>query len=125
MPPVTEACDAIRQATLGLQHAFDRGLIHRDLKPHNLMRTADGTVKILDFGLAKMNPEADLFTANDESPTLVGSSQPGTLTVKASGGKERIDQNPGVVQEIRADLAADPLVEGRPVKEPRSDLARE
>jgi serine/threonine protein kinase len=50
--PVTEACDAVRQAALGLQHAFECGLIHRDLKPHNLIRTADGSVKILDFGLA-------------------------------------------------------------------------
>jgi uncharacterized protein (TIGR03067 family) len=50
--PIAEACDAVRQAALGLQHAFDCGLIHRDLKPHNLMRTREGTVKILDFGLA-------------------------------------------------------------------------
>ncbi len=50
--PVAVACDVVRQAASGLQHAFSCGLIHRDLKPHNLMRTADGTVKILDFGLA-------------------------------------------------------------------------
>src|SRR5262249_20362057 len=33
--PVPLACDCIRQALLGLQHAFERGMIHRDLKPHN------------------------------------------------------------------------------------------
>jgi len=56
--PVTEACDYIRQAARGLQHAHEHGMIHRDIKPHNLMRTLDGTIKILDFGLARLVAEA-------------------------------------------------------------------
>jgi serine/threonine protein kinase/ankyrin repeat protein len=56
--PVAEACDYIRQAAIGLQHAHERGMVHRDIKPHNLMVTTDGTVKILDFGLASLTPEA-------------------------------------------------------------------
>ncbi len=55
--PVAEACDYIRQAAIGLQHAHERGMVHRDIKPHNLMVTADGTVKILDFGLASLAPK--------------------------------------------------------------------
>jgi WD40 repeat protein/tRNA A-37 threonylcarbamoyl transferase component Bud32 len=49
---VAEACACARQASLGLEHAFEHGLVHRDLKPHNLMYTPEGVVKILDFGLA-------------------------------------------------------------------------
>ena len=37
--PVDRACDYVRQAALGLQHAFEHGMVHRDLKPHNLMLT--------------------------------------------------------------------------------------
>ena len=56
--PIAEACDYVRQAAIGLQYAHEQGMVHRDIKPHNLMVMADGTVKILDFGLASLAPEA-------------------------------------------------------------------
>src|SRR5262249_29284132 len=54
--PVADACSYVQQAALGLQHAFDKHMVHRDIKPHNLILARDGTrhiVKVLDFGLAK------------------------------------------------------------------------
>lgn len=55
--PLPEACDAVRQVASGLEHAFKRGMVHRDIKPQNLMRTPDGVIKILDFGVARVKSE--------------------------------------------------------------------
>jgi eukaryotic-like serine/threonine-protein kinase len=50
--PWPYAADFIRQAAKGLQHAADNGLVHRDIKPGNLLVDLGGTVKLLDLGLA-------------------------------------------------------------------------
>jgi hypothetical protein len=52
--PVAEACEVIRQAALGLQHLHEHGLVHRDVKPSNLMFTPSGQVKVIDLGLARV-----------------------------------------------------------------------
>src|SRR6202030_4595507 len=67
--PVAHACHYVRQAALGLQHAFEQGMVHRDIKPHNLMLTPRGLVKILDFGLARLRDQG----AQGGGLTTVGS----------------------------------------------------
>jgi hypothetical protein len=51
--PVDEALDVCRQVGAGVEAAHEAGVVHRDLKPGNVMLRPDGTVKVLDFGLAK------------------------------------------------------------------------
>ena len=50
---VLEAAELIAQVCHGLQHSHDAGIVHRDIKPGNILLTADGTPKIADFGLAQ------------------------------------------------------------------------
>jgi serine/threonine protein kinase len=63
--PIADCCELIRQAALGLQCAHECGLVHRDVKPSNLMLATSGEVKILDLGLARLPDEllSDELTA--------------------------------------------------------------
>jgi tRNA A-37 threonylcarbamoyl transferase component Bud32 len=74
--PVAAACDYVRQAALGLQHAFERGMVHRDVKPHNLLVTAtrDGgaAVKVLDMGLARLEGLTGQELALTQSGAILG-----------------------------------------------------
>jgi len=62
--PPAEACELVRQAALAIQHAHERDLIHRDVKPSNVMLSTGpdsaALVKVLDFGLAQLTQAADI-----------------------------------------------------------------
>ena len=67
-----EALIIARQLADALQAAHDRGIVHRDLKPANIKLRADGTVKVLDFGLAKALPPEVADVAVDLDRTARG-----------------------------------------------------
>jgi Tol biopolymer transport system component len=92
------------QIANGMAAAHDRGIIHRDLKPENIFLTRAGGVKILDFGLAKMNPAGDLAGLDDESPTLIGTTRPGM--VMGTVGYIAPEQLRGEEVDARADIFA-------------------
>ena len=55
--PVLNACYYVQQAAIGLQHAFEKKMVHRDIKPQNLILGKKHVIKVLDFGLAKVLQE--------------------------------------------------------------------
>jgi serine/threonine protein kinase len=69
--PPAQACEAIRQAALGLQHLHEHGVIHRDIKPANLMQSrSQGIIKILDMGLARLREEETAEAKGDRLTRL-------------------------------------------------------
>jgi serine/threonine protein kinase/Tol biopolymer transport system component len=69
--PLDEALPIAKQIAEALEVAHEQGIIHRDLKPANIKVRDDGTVKVLDFGLAKaMEPAAVMRTSVSMSPTI-------------------------------------------------------
>jgi serine/threonine protein kinase len=68
------ACYFIRLAAKGLAHAFQAGMVHRDIKPQNLMLTRNGQVKILDFGLARLASETRADLAAGPGPGVRGNA---------------------------------------------------
>lgn len=68
------ATEYVAQAASGLQHAFEKGFVHRDIKPGNLIRDKSDTIKILDMGLARSANASDKLTAQLDNGAVVGTA---------------------------------------------------
>src|SRR6516165_1227230 len=77
--PVRKAVDYAIQIAQGLAAAHEKGIVHRDLKPENLFITKESRVKILDFGLAKLNEAAVEGVSATMVATRSGDTLPGSV----------------------------------------------
>ena len=105
--PLTEVLSIARQIALALQAAHEAGVIHRDLKPANIKVRADGTVKVLDFGLAKASDTAPAPPDVDplQSPTMTASvTRMGAGLILGTPAYMSPEQAEGQPTDTRGDL---------------------
>ena len=103
--PLDESLEVARQIASGLEAAHERGIVHRDLKPANVKLTAAGTVKVLDFGLAKaMSGDASSPDAT-HSPTLTAAATQAGVVVGTAAYMSP-EQARGRAVDRRADIWA-------------------
>jgi Tol biopolymer transport system component len=96
--PADQAVAITLQAARGLAAAHARGIVHRDLKPDNLFVTSDGVVKILDFGVAKLQMS--------EATSVQAPTQTLTGVIVGTAGYMAPEQIRGDIADARADLFA-------------------
>ncbi|HJZ75403.1 MAG TPA: protein kinase [Vicinamibacterales bacterium] len=106
--PLDEALAIARQIAEALAAAHDRGVIHRDLKPANIKVRADGTVKVLDFGLAKALEAGPAGRASDAflsvSPTLASPAMTGIGLILGTAAYMSPEQARGKPADRRSDV---------------------
>ena len=98
--PQRKALDCAVQIARGLAAAHAKGIVHRDLKPENVIVTNDGTVKILDFGLARTVVATG--SEDTKSPTAAPATSPGTLL--GTAGYMSPEQVKGLSADARSDI---------------------
>jgi eukaryotic-like serine/threonine-protein kinase len=109
--PIDEALPIAKQIAEALEAAHEQGIVHRDLKPANIKLRADGTVKVLDFGLAKLADAGSAGSAgrNDvsRSPTLTSpTAMTGMGVILGTAAYMAPEQARGKVVDKRADIWA-------------------